>query len=32
MTVHLFGSVSSPACAMYALQKVAGEAEEDINK
>ena len=31
MTVHLFGSTSSPSCANFALQKTANSNEGDFN-
>lgn len=30
MTAHIFGAVSSPACAIYALNKVADEVDDNI--
>lgn len=30
MTVHLFGAVSSPSCACYALRKAAGDNAHNV--
>ena len=32
MTVHLFGAVSSPACANFALKRAAEDGEEEFGK
>ena len=32
MSVHLFGAVSSPACANYGLKKTADEGEEEFGR
>ena len=32
MTVHLFGAVSSPACANFALKRTAHDNEEDLGR
>lgn len=31
MTVHLFGAVSSPSCASYALRKTADDNKSDFS-